>query len=110
MKKILACLLLAAASAIAAAQSMSHGVSIKDLAATRQADGVSVISGTLTNHSDKPVAAPSVTFVLYDAQGKEIGRAEGKRDTALAPGESWQVRAMTPLVFTRFTAMDIKAE
>ncbi|MBV7483009.1 FxLYD domain-containing protein [Bordetella sp. BOR01] len=110
MKKTLACLLLATASAMAAAQSLPYGVSLGDLAATRQADGTSIITGTLSNHGDKPVQGLSVTFVLYDAQGNEVGRTTGRRDTALEPGASWQVQAATPHAFTRFTAMDIKAQ
>ncbi|HYG41727.1 MAG TPA: FxLYD domain-containing protein [Bordetella sp.] len=110
MKQIFACLILTAASAMAAAQSLPYGVSINGLAATRQADGTSVITGTLANHGDKPVQGLSVTFVLYDAQGNEVGRTTGRRDAPLAPGESWQVQATTPHVFTRFTAMDIKAQ
>ncbi|CAP44885.1 FxLYD domain-containing protein [Bordetella petrii] len=112
MKKILATLALASvlAAATAAAQSLPYGVSISNLAATRQADGSSVITGVVSNHGDKPVQGLSVTFVLYDAQGREVGRATGRRDTALAPGETWQVLAPTPHAFTRFTALDIKAQ
>ncbi|MBO1112104.1 FxLYD domain-containing protein [Bordetella petrii] len=110
MKKILASLALAAASAAAAAQSLPYGVSIDNLAATRQADGSSVITGIVSNHGDKAVQGLTVTFVLYDAQGREVGRTTGRRDTALAPGENWQVLATTPHAFTRFTAMDIKAQ
>jgi len=109
MKKHLACLLLMLAAATAAAQSLPYGVSINDLAATRQADGSSVITGLVSNHGDKPVQGLSVTFVLYDAQGREVGRTTGQRDTPLPPGESWQVQATTPHAFTRFTAMDIQA-
>ncbi|MBO9353213.1 ASCH domain-containing protein [Bordetella petrii] len=109
MKKTLASLLLAVASA-ASAQSLPHGVSINNLAATRQADGTSLITGVVSNHGERPMQRLSVTFVLYDAQNHEVGRATDERDTPLAPGESWQVQASTPHTFTRFTAMDIKAQ
>ena len=110
MKKLLVSLLLAMASAATAAQSLPYGVSINNLAATRQADGTSVITGTVTNHGEQPVQGLSVTFVLYDAQGNEMGRTTGQRDTPLPPGQAWQVQATTPHAFTRFTAMDIKAQ
>jgi len=109
MKKPLACLLLMLAAATAAAQSLPYGVSIDNLAATRQADGMSVITGIVANHGDKPVQGLSVTFVLYDAQGREVGRATDRHDAALAPGATWQVHAATPHTFARFTALDIKA-
>lgn len=110
MKRRLACLLLAAASAIAGAQSLPHGVSIDNLSATRQADGTSALTGIVSNHGKEPLPRLSVTFVLFDAQGREVGRTVGTRDTPLAPGESWQVMATTPQAFTRFTALDIKTE
>ena len=110
MKMILASLALAVASATAAAPSLPYGVSINELAAVRQADGSSVITGIVSNHGDKPVQGLSVTFVLYDGQGREVGRATSRRDAALAPGENWQLQAVTPHAFTRFTAMDIKAQ
>ncbi|OZI16360.1 hypothetical protein CAL19_16855 [Bordetella genomosp. 7] len=110
MKQLFACVLLAAASALAGAQSLPYGVSIDNLAATRQADGTSSISGTVVNHGDKPLNRLSVTFVLFDDQGREIGRTGATRDMPLAPGETWQLVATTPHTFSRFTALDIQAQ
>lgn len=111
MKKYLASLLLSLASAGASAQSsLPHGVSIQDLGATRQADGVWIITSTVSNHRDTAVTGLSVTYALYDAQGKEIGRVTGRRDTPLAPGDSWHSQTPTTTNFTRFSAKDIQAQ
>lgn len=110
MKTRLAGLLLALGCAVAGAQSLPYGVSINDLAAFRQADGLSVITGTVRNYGKRPVHGLSVTFVLYDAAGREVGRTSDQREAPLAPGETWLVRATTPHAFTRFTALDIKSQ
>lgn len=90
------------------AQSLPQGVSIKDIGATRQADGTWIIASALSNHRDTAVAGLSVTYALYDAQGNEVGRVIGRRETPLAPGETWQAQTPTTTPFTRFSAKEIK--
>ena len=113
MKTFLASLLVlfSLSGAGASAQSsLAHGLSIQDLSATRQPDGVWVITSAISNHRDTPVNGLSVTYALYDAQGKEIGRATGRRDTPLPPGDTWQAQTSTTLDFTRFSAKEIQAQ
>ncbi|MVW72009.1 FxLYD domain-containing protein [Bordetella sp. 15P40C-2] len=100
--------LLCFASTGAFAQSLPHGVSIDGMNALKQGDGLWQISAQVTNHRETAVPALQVVYALYDAQGQEIGRVESRRDTALAPGETWQAQASTPQPFTRFSAKEIK--
>lgn len=112
MKPSLKSLLIAATLCLAGhgawAQSLPQGVSIKDLNATRQADGQWIITSAVSNHRNTAVAGLSVTYALYDAQGNEIGRVTGQRDTPLAPGDTWQSQTVTTTNFARFSAKEIK--
>jgi hypothetical protein len=47
--------------------------------------------------------------VLYDEQGREVGRVRDGISGPLAPGQIKQIRAVTPLQFTRVTALDVNA-
>ena len=112
MKSALKTFLIAAAFLLSGhivwAQSLPQGVSIKDIGATRQADGTWIIASALSNHRDTAVSGLSITYALYDAQGNEIGRVTGQRETPLAPGETWQAQTATTMPFTRFSAKEIK--
>ena len=113
MKKILAALLLALPlinTPALAQSSLPHGVSINNLAATRQADGVWVITSAVSNHRDQPVNGLSVTYALYDAQGNKIGQVTDQRASPLAPGDTWQAQTTTTQDFVRFSAKDIRVQ
>lgn len=111
MKSRLAALLLTLAAATATAQSLPYGVSVANLQAVRDTTlGQTTITGTLTNHGNTELPAPSVTFALYDAQGREISRVTQRADAPLPPGGTWDVRAITPHTFTRFSAIDVRAQ
>ena len=51
-----------------------------------------------------------LTFVLYDAQGREVGRVNDDVIGPMAPGQIRLVKAITPLQFTRVTVLDIRAQ
>ncbi|ARP96789.1 FxLYD domain-containing protein [Bordetella genomosp. 13] len=111
MKLRFAALMLALAAGAAAAQSLPYGVTVGNLHAVRDTTmGQTTITGTVTNHGKTLLPSPSVVFALYDANGAEIGRVSERSPQALPPGASWEVRAITPHTFTRFTAIDVKAE
>lgn len=113
MKTLLASLIvlfsLLGASAVAQS-SLPQGVSIANLGATRQADGVWIITSALSNHRDTPVNGLSVTYALYDAHGNEIDRVTSRRDAPLAPGDTWNAQTPTHTDFTRFSAKKIEAQ
>lgn len=100
--------LLCFASAAAWAQSLPSGVSVSGLNALRQSDGRWQLSAQVTNHRETSVPALIVEYALYDAQGQEVGRVESRRDSALAPGQTWQAQTTTPQPFARFSAKEIK--
>ncbi|WP_144632157.1 FxLYD domain-containing protein [Bordetella genomosp. 13] len=111
MKTRFAALLLALAAGSATAQSLSYGVSVSNLQATRDTTmGQTTITGTVTNNGDRLLPAPSIVFALYDANGAEIGRVAQRAEAPLPPGASWELLATTPQSFSRFTAVDVKAE
>jgi hypothetical protein len=70
---------------------------------------VSAITGLLANQSARPINSVLLTFVLYDEQGREVGRVRDGISGPLAPGQIKQIRAVTPLQFTRVTALDVNA-
>jgi len=110
MRLRFAALLLALAAA-AQAQSLPYGVSVGNLQAVRDLGlGQTIITGTLVNNGQALLPAPSVTFALYDAEGREITRISQQAEAPLPPGATWNVRAVTPYTFTRFSAIDVKAQ
>lgn len=110
MKAYLASLLLCLAAATANAQSLPYGITLGDLKAVRDATGVSVITGSLVNHGTQHLQRLSVTFVLYNAQGQEVGRIFDRFEGPLAPGQVWQIRTTTPEPFARFSALGIRVD
>ncbi|CAB3819573.1 MULTISPECIES: FxLYD domain-containing protein [Achromobacter] len=111
MKSALAaCALLAGLSCAAYAQEPVYGVTLGNVQAVRDVNqNLSAITGLLANQSARPITGVLLTFVLYDEQGKEIGRVRDDVPGPLAPGQIKQVRAVTPLQFTRVTALDVSA-
>jgi hypothetical protein len=110
MKSMFACLILATASGIAAAQSLPQGVTIDALQAMRDtASGSSVITGILHNDTGRTLKSVSVVFALQDAQGQKVGQA-GDVTYNLPSGSTWQIRATAVQPFTRFSAYEVKAE
>jgi opacity protein-like surface antigen len=114
MKRLLATVVLAAAAACAAfgaaAQSLPHGVTIDRLQAVKDTStGATVIQGALHNNTGRLLNSATVLFRLQDAQGNVIGTTSAKTYN-LPDKESWQLRATTPLPFTRFTAYEVKVE
>ena len=110
MKKLLAFAVVALACQISLAQTLARGVNVSGLAANRDTtSGVTTITGTVTNVSDRLIDALSVTFKLYDEQNKEEGSTTDST-SQLAPGAVWNVQAETSTPFTRFSAMDVVAK
>jgi hypothetical protein len=109
MKKLLACMLLCGSAMTADAQTLTSGLDVGAMSATRDsASGVSVISAAVTNTSPNTFARIKVVFRLYGPGEELVGTAEAGTDT-LAAGQTWTAQAPTPLVFTRFTAWEISA-
>ena len=104
-------LLLAGLSGAAGAQSLTYGVTLGNVQAVRDINmNVSTITGSLANQSGRPISSAVLTFVLYDAQGREVGRVNDDIIGPMAPGQIRLVKAITPLQFTRVTVLDIRAQ
>ncbi|MCC3262775.1 FxLYD domain-containing protein, partial [Paenibacillus polymyxa] len=74
---------LACASAAAGAQSLAYGITLGNVQAVRDSTrNVSTITGFLANQSERPVNSVLLTYVLYDAQNREVG---GSAKTSWAP-------------------------
>ncbi len=98
-------------SAHAAAQNLPHGVTLGNLQATRDnIAGQTVITGTYRNQGQTRIIQAAVTFALFDANGKEIGRISSQSPIPLDPGDLWHIRASTPMTFQRFTAIEVRAD
>ncbi len=111
MKPVLAAFaLLAGLSCAASAQGLVYGVTLGNVQAVRDVNqNLSAITGLLANQSARPINGVLLTFVLYDEQGREVGRVRDDVSGPLAPGQIRQIRAITPLLFTRVTALDVNA-
>ncbi len=112
MKKIIlaSIAVLASASATAGAQSLAYGVTLGNVQAVRDSTrNVSTITGFLANQSERPVNSVLLTYVLYDAQNREVGRVSEDIVGPLAPGQIKVVKAITPLEFARVTPLDVAA-
>ncbi len=112
MKKIIlaSIAVLACASAAAGAQSLAYGVTLGNVQAVRDSTrNVSTITGFLANQSERPVNSVLLTYVLYDAQNREVGRVSEDIAGPLAPGQIKVVKAITPLEFARVTPLDVAA-
>lgn len=108
--RFVALLLLALVCGSACAQDFQRDHAVYDLAATRDLLlGQTTIFGSYTNNSSVPLPAPKVTFALYDADGQEVGRLVEHADADLAPGQTWHIRASTPLTFARYTPVTAAA-
>ena len=81
----------------ASAQSLAYGVTLGNIQTVRDAQNGSTITGSLANQSARPINSVMLTFVLYDEQGREIGRVQDGVTGPLAPGQIRLVRAVTPL-------------
>lgn len=94
----------------AGAQSLAYGITLGNVQAVRDTTrNVSTITGFLANQSDRAVNSVLLTYVLYDAQDREVGRVREDVVGPLAPGQIKVVKAITPLEFTRVNALDVAA-
>ncbi|PTW85376.1 hypothetical protein DBL07_24625 [Achromobacter mucicolens] len=112
MKKIIlaSIAVLACTCAAASAQSLAYGVTLGNVQAVRDSTrNVSTITGFLANQSERPVNSVLLTYVLYDAQNREVGRISEDIVGPLAPGQIKVVKAITPLEFARVTPLDVAA-
>jgi hypothetical protein len=101
--RFVALLLLALLCGPACAQNLRRDHAVYDLAATRDLMmGQTIIYGSYTNNSPITQPAPKITFALYDDSGQEVGRLVEHADADLAPGQTWHIRASTPLTFARY--------
>ncbi|HEY0295636.1 MAG TPA: FxLYD domain-containing protein [Bordetella sp.] len=101
-----ALLLLALASGPACAQNLRHDPAVYALTATRDLTlGQTTITGSYTNGGYATQPAPKITFALYDADDHEVGRLIEHAEADLAPGQTWDIRATTPLLFARYLPM-----
>lgn len=102
--------LLAVLSGAAGAQGLAYGITLGNVQAVRDTTrNVSTISGFLANQSDRAVTSVLLTYVLYDAQDREVGRVREDVVGPFAPGQIKVVKAITPLEFARVTALDVAA-
>lgn len=102
--------LLASLSGAAGAQSLAYGITLGNVQAVRDTNqNLSTITGYLANQSARPVNSVLLTYVLYDAQDREIGRLQEDVIGPLAPGQIKVVKAITPLQFTRVAPLDVAA-
>jgi hypothetical protein len=110
-KPVLALLvLLAGLSGAAGAQSLAYGITLGNVQAVRDTNqNLSTITGYLANQSARHVNSVLLTYVLYDAQDREVGRVREDVVGPLAPGQIKVVKAVTPLQFSRVTALDVAA-
>jgi len=112
MKKLVlaALVVLAGLSGAAAAQSLAYGITLGNVQAVRDSTrNVSTITGFLANQSERNVNSVLLTYVLYDAQNREIGRVSEDVVGPFAPGQIKVVKAITPLEFARVNALDVAA-
>ncbi|MGY6268382.1 FxLYD domain-containing protein [Achromobacter denitrificans] len=111
MKSALAAFaLLAGLPCAAPAQEPVYGVTLGNVQAVRDVNqNLSAITGLLANQSARSINGVLLTFVLYDDQGREVGRVRDDVAGPIAPGQLKQIRAVTPLKFTRVTALDVSA-
>lgn len=101
--------LLAGLTGAAGAQSL-YGITLGNIQAIRDTnENLSTITGSLANQSMRAVSYVMLTFVLYDEQGREVGRVRDDDIGPLAPGQIKTIRAITPLRFAKVTALDIRA-
>ncbi len=102
--------LLAGLSGAAGAQTLAYGVTLGNVQAVRDTTrNVSTITGFLANQSERHVNSVLLTYVLYDAQDREVGRVREDVVGPLAPGQIKVVKAITPVEFARVTALDVAA-
>ncbi len=81
--------LLAGLSCAAYAQEPVYGVTLGNVQAVRDVNqNLSAITGLLANQSARPITGVLLTFVLYDEQGKEIGRVRDDVPGPWRPGRS----------------------
>lgn len=111
MRNALAAFLLCLVCGTAAAQSQAYGITLGNLQAVRDSTAnLSTITGSLANQSDRNVRNVMLTFVLFDEQNHEIGRVTDNAIGPIAPGQIKQIRAITPIVFVRFTPLEIQTD
>ncbi|WP_438859959.1 FxLYD domain-containing protein [Achromobacter spanius] len=112
MKLALASLaLLAGMSGAASAQNLTYGVTLGNVQSVRDTNvNMSTITGSLANLSGRPISSAVLTYVLYDAQGREVGRVNDDVIGPIPPGQIRLVKAVTPLQFTKVTVLDVRAQ
>ena len=102
--------LLAGMSGAASAQNLTYGVTLGNVQSVRDTNiNMSTITGSLANLSGRPISSAVLTYVLYDAQGREVGRLQEDVVGPLAPGQIMVVKSMTPLQFARVAPLDVAA-
>jgi hypothetical protein len=102
--------LLAGLCGTAGAQSLAYGITLGNVQTVRNTqENLSTITGYLANQSARPVNSVLLTYVLYDAQGREVGRLQEDVVGPLAPGQIMVVKSMTPLQFARVAPLDVAA-
>lgn len=103
--------LLAGLSGAASAQNLAYGVTLGNVQAVRDTTiNMSTITGSLANLSGRPISSAVLTYVFYDAQGREVGRLSDDVTGPMAPGQIRLVKAVTPLQFNKVTVLDIRAQ
>ncbi|CAB3672937.1 MULTISPECIES: FxLYD domain-containing protein [Achromobacter] len=103
--------MLAGLSGAVSAQSLTYGVTLGNVQAVRDTNiNMSTITGSLANLSGRPVSSAVLTYVLYDAQGREVGRVNEDVIGPIQPGQIRLVKATTPLQFTKVTVLDVRAQ
>ena len=88
MKTALASLAALACLAGGGASAQAYGVTLGNIQTVRDAQNGSTITGSLANQSARPINSVMLTFVLYDEQGREIGRVQDGVTGPLAPDRS----------------------
>jgi hypothetical protein len=94
MKKVAFILILSTAIA----QAQSTDLDVRNLQVVSEGNGISAITGTATNQTDRELTAAFVKFNLLDERGALVGNAMATASD-LAPGQTWKFEAETPVRF-----------
>jgi hypothetical protein len=93
---------------VIAADALPSPVVVNEVQAMRDANGLPVIKGVVTNVSSSAVKEVFVKFNLYDQQGNLIGNTIDHASN-LEPGAHWVINVQSPKEFHSFKITEVKA-
>lgn len=99
-----------ASSTAWAAGTVKHNVRVGTYRVERDVTpGRNKVVGTLTNVSHAPVHSAKVSFRLFDAKGRAIGRATDETHD-LQPGQTWKFHAVARGNVSRARLLQVKTQ